>query len=206
MTAKKKTPPQAYDIAATYVTSGAVTLLAAFTAVFRLNVLFQPEGLLYTLPVDAVPSTITLTVDGAFVDVEGIAETVSVLATSVNALSTVAAATSIVLVALMWAGLAVVLGVAARQLSTGRPFGRPALHALTWGSYGLLGATLALMMLDRFAANGVAAAVSPDIEVPFSFVSLSPYIGWWAVAFGLGVWSLVMGRGAKLEKDTDGLV
>lgn len=196
--------PQAYDIAATYWVAGAVTLIAISSAVRSFLETFTPDGVRTTLLLPINDATVHLTDPDA--TLAGSATTLSVLATDVNTVSQISLGAAIVVQAALWIGAAFVMVIFVRELSDRTPFSARAGRAITWGSYGTIAGVVVLMMLDKFGQNGVVAALSPDASTENGFAGMLPYVGWWAYAFALGVWSLSFRRGIALEKDAEGLV
>ncbi|WP_040165836.1 hypothetical protein [Microbacterium gorillae] len=194
---------QQLDLTATLVVGPAAALIALLVAGFRFAAAFTADGVRVAVPLTNARADTTLA--GGEV-VVGSPDVLTLTVPDLNPTSSIALGVSIALTAATWIAVSLLMVVLARELFAGRPFSRRATRAVVSASWITFAATCVIMLADRFAQNGALAAVAPEATLDTGYSSLLPYVLGWAFAFCLGLLGLAFTRGARLQKDTEGLI
>lgn len=179
-------------------------VIIAWTITIRTLQTFREDGIAWILPIDQQP--IDATVGSGTGSVHGYATEALVIASDVNLVSAVAIILSIAVRAV--AAFLVVGGGLwiARSFLRGRFFAPGTVRALGVISWTLALAPAVVLLLDTMGRNGVLAALHADAsasaQVTVAWESL-PVV---ATGIALGLVTIAFRRGARLQKDTEGLV
>lgn len=181
----------------------AVGALAVITTLRALQT-FRSDGIGWILPVDQQP--IDATIGSGVASIRGYATEALVIVPDVNAVSIAALVTSLTVWAL--SALLVVSGTMwiAWSFLRGRFFTAGTVRTLGVISWTLAGAPAILLLLDTMARNGILAALhaekADDGHVTVAWGSL-PIV---ATGIALGLITVALRRGTRLQKETEGLV
>lgn len=194
---------EAADIWTVLLFAAAAALVVVLTTVIRLFDMFRVDGFAWTVQVDQRP--IEASIDSGASGVEGYVDELLVVSTGVNQLSMIAGAASAIVWALAALTVIVAVGFLAWSFLRGRFFVPATARVFDVVGWTILAGALLVMILDKFALNGVLAAVGAEGEPshPIEFWSFAPA---WAIGIVVGLLARAFRRGIRLQEDARGLV
>lgn len=199
----RATRSEAADIWTVLLFAAAAVIVVVLTTILRLFDMFRVDGFAWTVQVDQAP--IEASINSGTSGVEGYVDELLVVSPEVNQVSMLAGGASAIVWALAALTVITAVGFLAWSFLRGRFFVPATARVFDVVGWTILVSALLVMMLDKFALNGVLAAVGSEGEPshPIEFWSFAPV---WAIGIAIGLLARAFRRGIRLQEDARGLV